>query len=283
MKDDTIKNDALLTIDSIRKSFFRKTINIRGKDEQERCWVLENINLLVPKGKVTALIGGNGAGKTTLFNIISGFYKADDGTISFRTNGSMEPITGLQPHLIARAGIGRMFQDNHIFQNMTVMENMLIADESRFGEEPFESILRYKKNGLLEKKRVQKAEGIFDDLFGAGNPFLKLRNEKAKNLSFGQQRLLGLARLLMGNYRLLLLDEPTSGVNRDIIEKIKEIVIKCFVEIKGFTIFLIEHNFEFVKEVSDFCHFMSNRSIAVSGTPDDIIGNPEVRKKYLGI
>ncbi len=277
-----MNNDTILNIDSIRKSFVRNIVNVRGKDEDEKFYLLEDIDLLVPKGKVTALIGGNGAGKTTLFNIISGFFRADDGKIDFKPNGALKGITGLKPYNIARLGIGRMFQDNHIFQNMTVMENMLIADENFFGEKPFESMLYYKKNRQIEKQRKEKAEKIFLDLFGVDNPFLKMKNDKAKNLSYGQQRLLGLARLLMGDYKLLLLDEPTSGVNPTIVEKIKKI-IKYFVEQKKMTIFLIEHNMKFVLDVADFCHFMSKGIIAVSGTPEDIIGNPEVRKTYLGI
>ena len=273
---------AILNIDSIRKSFVRNIFNVHGKDEDERFFVLENIDLLLPKGKVTALIGGNGAGKTTLFNIISGFFKADVGKITFQSNGSFTEINGLPAYKNARLGIGRMFQDNHIFQNMTVLENMLIADKKIFGERPFESILFYKKNKILENQRMKKAEQIFFDLFGSDNPFLKMKNDKAKNLSYGQQRILGLTRLLMGDYKLLLLDEPTSGVNPVGIEKIKKI-IKYFVEQKGLTVFLIEHNMNFVLDVADFCHFMSKGIIAVSGTPEDIIGNPEVRKNYLGI
>lgn len=277
-----MNSDTILYIDSIRKGFLRNIINVRGKDDDERFYVLEDIDLEIPKGKVTALIGGNGAGKTTLFNIISGFFRADDGKIDFKPNGSLKGITDLKPFKIARLGIGRMFQDNHIFQNMTVIENMLIADKNFFGERPFESILYYKKNRELEKQRKEEAEKIFLDLFGANNPFLKMKDDKAKNLSYGQQRLLGLARLLMGDYKLLLLDEPTSGVNPVVIEKIKEI-IKFFVDQKGLTIFLIEHNMKFVLDVADFCHFVSKGIIAVSGTPEDIIGNPEVRKTYLGI
>jgi len=277
-----MNSDTILNIDSIRKSFVRNIVNVRGKDEDERFYLLDDIDLLVPKRKVTALIGGNGTGKTTLFNIISGFFKADQGKISFKPNGKPVELTGLTAYKIARRGIGRMFQDNHIFQNMTVLENMLIADDNFSDEKPYDSIIYFKKTNVIEKQRIEKAEQIFTDLFGDDNPFLKMKNDKAKNLSYGQQRLLGLARLLMGDYKLLLLDEPTSGVNPVIVEKIKEI-IKYFVEQKGLTIFLIEHNMKFVLDVADFCHFMSKGIIATGGTPEDIIGNTEVRKNYLGI
>jgi len=277
-----MNSNTILNIDSIRKSFVRNIVNVRGKDEDEKFYLLDDIDLLLPKGKVTALIGGNGTGKTTLFNIISGFFKADEGKISFQPNGALIEITNTNAYKIARLGIGRMFQDNHIFQNMTVLENMLIADDNFSGEKPYDSILYFKKTNVIEKKRIEKAEQIFIDLFGSDNPFLKMKNDKAKNLSYGQQRLLGLARLLMGDYKLLLLDEPTSGVNPVIVEKIKEI-ISYFVEKKNVTVFLIEHNMSFVLDVADFCHFMSKGIIATGGTPEDIIGNPEVRKTYLGI
>ena len=217
-----------------------------------------------------------------MFNIISGFFRADEGKIFYKPNGDAKEISNINPSKRSRYGIGRMFQDNHIFQNMTVLENMLIADGNYFGENPFQSLLFYNRNNVFETERKKKAEMIFLDLFGNDNPFIKMKNEKAMNLSYGQQRLLGLARLLMGNYNLLLLDEPTSGVNPIVIQKIKEI-IKYFVERKRMTVFLIEHNMNFVLEVADFCHFMSQGIIAVSGTPEDIIGNPDVRKTYLGI
>lgn len=274
--------DTILQIDSVRKSFVRNIVNVRGHSEDERFNILENIDLAIPQNKVTALIGGNGAGKTTLFNIISGFYSADEGSITFKPNGSQVVITNLKPFKITRYGIGRLFQDNHVFQDMTVMENMLVADKNYFGERPFASILYPGKNRDFEIQRTKAAENIFVDLFGAENPFLRMKHEKAKLLSYGQQRLLGLARLLMGDYKIFLLDEPTSGVNPAVIKKIKEI-IKYIVENKGITVFLIEHNMNFVMEVSDFCHFMSKGIIATGGTPEDIIGNPEVRKTYLGI
>jgi branched-chain amino acid transport system ATP-binding protein len=277
-----MNSDAILNIDSVRKSFVRNIVSLRGEKEYEKFYILDDIDLLVPKEKVTALIGGNGAGKTTLFNIISGFFRADEGKIFYKPNGDAKEISNINPSKRSRYGIGRMFQDNHIFQNMTVLENMLIADGNYFGENPFQSLLFYNRNNVFETERKKKAEMIFLDLFGNDNPFIKMKNEKAMNLSYGQQRLLGLARLLMGNYNLLLLDEPTSGVNPIVIQKIKEI-IKYFVERKRMTVFLIEHNMNFVLEVADFCHFMSQGIIAVSGTPEDIIGNPDVRKTYLGI
>jgi ABC-type branched-subunit amino acid transport system ATPase component len=277
-----MSDEIILNIDSVHKSFVRNIVNIRGQEQDERFSILDDLDLLVPKGKITALIGGNGAGKTTLFNIISGFCEADEGRISFKPNGTAIDILGSAPHKIARLGIGRMFQDNHIYQNMTVLENMLVADAYFFGERPFESIVYNKRNRLEEKRRTEKAEQVFIDLLGPDDPLVSLNNEKAKNLSYGQQHLLGLARLFMGNYKLLLLDEPTSGVNPAIIKKTMEI-IKHLVGKKGLTIFLIEHNMQVVLEIADFCSFMSHGKITAFGTPEDVIGDVEVRRNYLGV
>ena len=153
------------------------------------------------------------------------------------------------------SGIGRMFQDNHIFQNMTVLENMLVADENKFGEIPFEPFLYFKKNIEIEKNRYNKVSEKLKSLFGEQNGFIDKLNNKSNMLSHGEQRLLGLARLLMGKYRLLLLDEPTSGVSLSYRNDIKT-MIRFFVEQEGKTVFLIEHNIDFVKEVADYCFFM---------------------------
>ncbi len=275
-------SDNILHIDSVSKSFVKNIVNLRGKDVDERYFIIRDLSLYVPKGKITALIGGNGTGKTTLFNIISGFVECESGKILYKTNGRITDLTKRKSFEIATLGIGRMFQDNHIFQNLTVLDNMLIADSNNYGELPYHTLFRLREYKKLEKNRIEKVKKIFDDIFGENNPFWEMRNHKAQNISYGQQRLLGLARLLMGDYKLLLLDEPTSGVNPIVVERIKEI-IKYFVEKKGLTIFLIEHNMNFVLNVADFCHFMSKGIIATGGTPEDIIGNPEVRKTYLEI
>jgi len=283
----------ILYIKSLKKSFVRNFINIRGHLDDESFFILENIDFKIEKGKVSALIGGNGTGKTTTFNILSRFIDADDGTILFNPSGitdedlrclssSANTFLKKEPFEIARLGIGRMFQDNHIFQNMTVLENMLVADDNDFGESPVRSFFSFKGLKEREQQRIEKAENILKDLFGMNNDFLTKKHEKARLLSYGQQRLLGLARLLMGNYSLLLLDEPTSGINPVFIERIK-VIIKYFVEQKGLTVLLIEHNMNFVKEVADYCLFMSQGRIAKSGKPDEIIGNPEVRKILWGI
>ncbi len=226
--------------------------------------------MLIPRGKITALIGGNGAGKTTMFNIISNFMEADSGDVLYKKNGSAISIRGLPPFKITRMGIGRMFQDDHIFPNMSVLDNMLLADDKYFGETPFISFLKPKRNKNVEKERIEKAQKIFVDLFGKSNPFWEKKGDPAKSLSYGQQRLLGLTRLFMGSYELVLLDEATVGVNPQIIQQ-------------AMAIFLIEHNMKVVLDLADFCSFMSHGKITAFGTPEDVIGNDEVRRTYLGV
>lgn len=282
-----MNGEYILQIDSLTKSFVRNIVNIRGESDNERFYIIKNLDLSVEKGIITALIGGNGAGKTTLFNIISGFMEPDAGSIIFRNNGSDTDLLKLPPHKISRHGIGRMFQDNHIFPEMTVLNNMLIADEKPYGEAPFVSMIFPKKNRQFEKVRTEEARVIFEELFGTDNPFWAKKEDKAKSLSYGQQRLLGLARLMMGNYTLLLLDEPTSGVSPVYTEQIISI-LKYLAVKKKITIFLIEHNFEFIKKIADKCVMISSYnkygSIATPpDSPDAFFHNPDLMKKYMGI
>ena len=273
-------SEYILEIESVTKGFSKNIVNLRGEEDNERFNIIDELSLMVPKNKVTALIGGNGAGKTTLFNVISGFIDADSGNIFF-SNKERINLIGLQPHCITRFGIGRLFQDNHIFLGMTVLENMMIADSNRYGELPFISMFSPKKNQDSEDNRTQKAKDIFQELFGASNPFWGKRDDPTDSLSFGQQRLLGLARLFMGDYSLILLDEPTSGINPNLVRDILGIIKKMVAE-KEISIFLIEHNMRFVLEIADFCNFMSHGCITAFGTPKDVIGDNEVRKTYLG-
>jgi len=274
-------NSAVLKIEDLNKSFFRNIVNIHGVEENERFNIIGDLNLHIAEKKITALIGGNGAGKTTLFNIISRFLETDSGNI-FYHNKKWISILKQPAYKIGKHGIGRLFQDNHIFPQMTVLENMLVADKSNWGEKPFVAFLKPQKNARIENKRNNKAKSIFVELFGLNNQFWEKRHDPASSLSFGQQRLLALSRLLMGNYKLLLLDEPTAGVNPELVKKICHI-IKSMVQNKGLTVFLIEHNMKVVLDIADFCCFMSHGKITAFGTPEDVIGNENVRRTYLGM
>lgn len=285
-KKEKQKNKKLKIEDSIPTNLNLSAID---RNEVETLNVLNRLDLDIPAGKIYALIGGNGAGKSTLFNLISGMYHKNSfsGTIHFYpTNGDSSTdeilLNSIAPHRITRLGIGRMFQESHIFPGMTALENMMIADEIRYGELPFTKIFRPTSVKKIECNRRNEAEGIFQMLFGDHNDLWEKRNELAGSLSYGQQRLLGLARLFMSNYQLVLLDEPTAGVHPDLIQSIMCVVRKMVSEQK-MSVFLIEHNMEVVEEVADFCSFMGQGKIIKDGTPKDVLSNETVRKDYLGI
>jgi len=273
--------NSILSIESLRKSFSRNIVNVRGEMDNERLYIIRDLDLFIPKGKITALIGGNGAGKTTLFNIISRFTNAEGGKIIFNNGNGLDILT-YPPYKIKHLGIGRLFQDNHIFMQMTLLENMMISDAAEWGEFPLTTFIKRRKIKEIEKKRQERVKVIFTELFGEDNPFWEMRDDLASSISHGQQRLLALARLFMGDYKLLLLDEPTAGVNPEIVKVICRIIKKMSEE-KGITIFLIEHNMKIVSEIADFCRFMSHGEITAFGTPDDVIGDENVRRTYLGL
>lgn len=217
--------------------------------------LLKGVDMVVEDGKVTALIGGNGAGKTTLFNIISGFEKSFKGKVFF--NG--KNITKWPPHRIARKGIGRLFQGLQLSEDLTLLENMKIASNDTTGEHPWDVFfpIRVAKREAAKK---EKAIEILTKVFGPNNEYLDKLNEKASGLSYGQQRLIALVRLLMTDNKLFLLDEPTSGVNPALFEQFRTI-IRDMVEKEGKTVLLIEHNMGFVYSVADSCFRLSKGTL----------------------
>lgn len=240
--------------------------------------ILDGLNLAVPKGKITALVGGNGVGKTTLFNIISGFQRDFSGEVHFEGR----PISGLPPHCVARKGIGRLFQGRQLMADLTLLENMKIASGDRAGELPFAYLVSKKKIDQVEAEKETKAISILNSLFGEGNKYTAMLHHKASALSYGEQRLIGLARLLMQDNSLLLLDEPTAGVNPVYIETIKSVILKMVQE-KHASVLLIEHNMHFVQEVAAYCAFLNEGKIAYRGTTKEVMSNQEVKNSYLGL
>jgi ABC-type branched-subunit amino acid transport system ATPase component len=192
---------------------------------------VDNINLSIEKGSISSLIGPNGAGKTSLFNVINGFISQDTGTILFKGKA----IDNFSVSERALLGIGRLWQDIRLFNNMTVIENLLAAKKEQPGEKLFKNFFRYNSVLNSEKENFKSAEQTLEFLHLSDK-----RDSLAQNLSYGQQKLLAIGRLLMNDAELLLLDEPTAGVNPVMIDEILK-VIKQLSE-TGKTIFLIEHN-----------------------------------------
>ncbi|MGM0651061.1 MAG: ATP-binding cassette domain-containing protein, partial [Bacteroidota bacterium] len=161
--------NTILEIKNISKNFFRPVKDKDNHDGYEKSSVLDDFSLAIDHAQLTALVGDNATGKTTLFNIISGLLKPDKGEIIYHqrkgTNQSKVPLLTLPPYKIANRGIGRMFQDNHIFESLTVMENMFCADLDMQGENAWQAVFTHKKNIRQEKQRKKKAEAVLFELF----------------------------------------------------------------------------------------------------------------------
>lgn len=264
----------LLELEHIQKSFASPR-DVSG-------FLLEDVNLSVGKGSVTALIGGNGTGKTTLFNVISGFDRDFKGRVLL--NG--RDISSLPPYKIARLGVGRLFQGRQLMEDLTLLENMMVASDEIVSEHPLAAILHPRRTRMSETDKERRAIGLLIRFFGEDNLYLKKLHEKASSLSYGQQRLIAFVRLLMDRNqvrdRILLLDEPTSGINPEFVEILRSVIGKM-VEEDGVTVLMIEHNMAFVRSVADVCHYLSDGRIIKSGTVKEILDAPVIRKDYLGL
>ena len=246
--------------------------------QNETFQLLRGVNLDVAEGMITALVGGNGTGKTTMFNIISGLEKTYKGDVI--VDGIN--VNRLSARRISQKGIGRLFQDGQLLSGLTLMENMKMASSDKTGELPFSSLLWHKRNKQVEAAKELQAKDILIRIFGADNKYLGMLDQDASAFSYGEQRILSLARLLMGNNQLLLLDEPTSGVNPVYIDTIEHI-IREMKEQEGLTVLLIEHNMHFVRKVADVCAYLDDGVIEKSGHTSDVLDDKNVRNSYLGL
>ena len=245
--------------------------------QKETFDLLRGVNLTVEEGKITALVGGNGTGKTTLFNIISGFEKNYSGDVVFESNN----LNRFPAHKISLMGIGRLFQDGQLMAGLSLMENMKMASDDKTGEMPFSSLLFRGKTSKAEQAKEQRAKEILTRIFGEENKYLNMLDNDASAFSYGEQRLLSLARLLMGGDRLLLLDEPTSGVNPVYIDTIEKIIREMVNE--GLTVLLIEHNMHFVRRIADTCAYLDDGVIGKVGPTAEVLDDKNVRNSYLGL
>jgi ABC-type branched-subunit amino acid transport system ATPase component len=233
---------------------------------------VDSVTLEFAKGKITALVGPNGAGKTTLFNLINGLLKPDRGEIYFESNR----IEGLPRWEIARLGIGRLFQDVRVFNKLSVLENVLLGRLFHPGEFPLNVLFSHGKVAKVEKENLEEARHWIEFVGLSGK-----ENSPAEAISFGQQKLLAFARLLAGGHKLLLLDEPTAGVNPIMIRSLLDLIMKI-VE-TGRTIVFIEHNMTVVFDIADWVYFLDEGKIVSFGLPGDVLGDSEIRRAYLGI
>lgn len=233
---------------------------------------LQDVNIDVEKGSIHALIGPNGAGKTTLLNCISRVYKADTGKVTFQGRD----ITHIKPYKVVNEGIARTFQNIELFANVTVMDNMLLGCHSRRKTGFFQDAVFWGKAREQELKFRTKVEEIID--------FLDLqayRMERINNVPYGVQKNVELGRALVMEPTLLLLDEPSSGLN---VEETQDLAF-WLEDIRadfGITILLIEHDMRLVMDVCDRITALNYGKLLADGKPKDVVSHPDVVKAYLG-
>ena len=233
--------------------------------------VVDDCSLQVNAGEIVGLIGPNGAGKTTLFNLVVGALRPDGGDVFLKDHR----ITGWPAHRIARSGLVRTFQVPLLFEDLSVIENLLVGVPRQTGERLWNVWLEPNRIELEERANEQRAWDMLEFLNLSGTA-----NLHARSLSGGQKKLLELGRALMVEPDLVLLDEPVSGVNPVLAQEIASRVLTL--RERGQTFLIIEHNMEFIMELADRLYVMANGTVLREGRPGDVRIDPAVLAAYLG-
>ncbi|MFA5992084.1 MAG: ABC transporter ATP-binding protein [Candidatus Pacearchaeota archaeon] len=228
---------------------------------------VDNCSFEIKKNKITALIGPNGSGKSTVFNLISGVLETESGNIIF----DKKEITNLSPDKISNLGISRIFQQSRLFNNLTIKENMVLAlnnDDMKFWKSFF-------SKNRISKQNEEKIKDILK-LFKMNEH----EGKYARNLSFGQKRLVEISRAIIKPHKLLMLDEPVAGVTPALRKELSQALLKL--KKQGETIFVIEHDMDFILNLADEVIVMDEGKVIAKGKPSEIKNNKQVLEAYLG-
>jgi branched-chain amino acid transport system ATP-binding protein len=232
---------------------------------------LRDCSFAIGAGKIICLVGPNGAGKTTVFNAITGFLKADSGEVSFK----QQRLTGKRPQAIVRLGIARTFQNLRLFNDLTALDNVVSALPDQFGEEPIGATFRPFRTSRAQKALRDRAAAILSDVG------LSARSDDfVRNLSYGEQKLLSIGRVLATGAELLLLDEPTSGLSGDALESAMALLRRL--REQGRSQLVVEHNTRVVQQIADEVLFLHQGHVMAQGHPQTIIADPALAEIYFG-
>ena len=227
---------------------------------------LKGVNLKVEKGTIHGLIGPNGSGKTTLFNVVTGFYHPTSGDVFFEDR----KITGLKPHGIARRGIARTFQGTLLFDQRTLLENILVASYCQR-----RNLLSYLFSKNKDRADRERAKDLLEKM-----GLVDLKDELVENIPFGTRHLLEIARALATEPKMLFFDEPSTGLNQTEVQHQLELMRS--IRGRGVTIFIVEHNMKVIFEICDRISVLDNGVVIAEGTPTEIRSNPMVIESYIG-
>nr|WP_153340648.1 ABC transporter ATP-binding protein [Roseospira navarrensis] len=233
---------------------------------------VDSVHFTVATGGITGLIGPNGAGKTTLFSILAGFLTADEGRVVL----DGEDVTGLPPHTLFHRGLVRTFQIPHEFSRMTVRDNLMIVPPGQAGESLGHAWFRWGKVKGQDRTVREKVDEVLDFL-----NLTHVADELAGNLSGGQKKLLELGRTMMIDAKVVLLDEPGAGVNRTLLNNIRDAIRRLNQE-RGYTFCLIEHDMDLIAQLCDPVVVMAQGQVIAEGPMTDIRANTQVQDAYLG-
>lgn len=254
---------ALLTVNNLTKNFGGLA-------------AVSHVTISVEENELIGLIGPNGAGKTTLFNLLTGVYEPSSGDVLLKVGGKEERLNGMKPYKVADLGLSRTFQNIRLFKDLTVLDNVLVAMNSKNKEGFFTSIFRLPKYYQTETKMLAKVKELLQ-IFGLDTKM----NILAKNLPYGEQRRLEIVRALATQPKILFLDEPAAGMNPQETAELTQLIRKIQREFQ-ITIVLIEHDMSLVMDVCERIYVLEYGQVIAHGTPSEIKNNPKVIQAYLG-